>query len=184
MLSVNYGNFLTRSESQKANYEFNRPVITLAASSICAFCLTGAVLSAALLAHTYFFSPEPSFSQETFTQAQSLNNNLSRGIAVMKQARPDGIEIVAIISKITERKPSGVFIEDIKVAPGHYTIKGFTKDQELANEFASTLDFGKDFQCAITSVSFEKSAYSFTIEATAKTKATMKATTQAKGGNQ
>lgn len=181
MLSVNYGNFLTKSEAQKASYEFNRPIINLVASTICTFCVTGAALTAALCAYAYLLGPEPSFSSDDFAKAQSLNNNLSKGIAVMKQARPNGINVMSVVSQITEHKPSDVSIENIKVVPGHYAIKGFAKDQELANEFASALDFGKDFQCAVTSISFEKGVYAFTVEASAKAKATPKAS-QNKGG--
>lgn len=178
MLSVNYGNFLKKSETEKARYEFNRPIIGFVATTIAVFCFTGAVVTGALCAYAYLSDPTPTFSQDMFNRAQTLNNNLSKGIATMKNARPDGINTMAVVSKITENKPSDVLIEDMKIIPGHYTVKGFANAQESADKFASDLDFGKDFQCAVTSSSFDKGVYSFTIEAISKVKAPAKAPAQ------
>lgn len=175
MLSVNYGNFLKRSETEKARYEFNRPIISFVANTITIFCFTGAVVTGALCAYAYFSNPVPTFSQDMYNRAQSLNNNLSKGIATMKNARPDGINTMDVLSKITENKPGNVSIENIKIIPGHYTVKGFANDQESADKFASGLDFGKGFQCAVTSSSFDKGVYTFTIEAISKVKAPARA---------
>lgn len=180
MLSINYGNFLRRNETEKARYEFNRPVIALAVNTFCVFCVTGACVMGALFAYSSLVKPTPTFSQDTFTKAQTLNNNLSKGIAVMKQARPENINTVSIISQITSHKPSDVAIKDIKITPGHYTIKGLTYSQESANTYASSLEFGKDFQTAVTSVSFDKGIYTFTIEANTMKKASTKTTAPAK----
>lgn len=181
MLSVNYGNFLKKSETAKANYEFNRPIISYIANSICIFCVTGAIVCGALYGYASLSKPNPTFSQDTFNSAQALNNNLSKGIATMKNARPDGINAMAVISKISENKPENVMIETIKVTPGHYTIKGTASLQETVNSYASSLDFGKGFQTAVTNVAFEKNTYAFTIESTYKTKAAPKAANNANG---
>lgn len=182
MLSVNYGNFLRKSESEKARYEFNRPVLSFGVTCVTLFCVGIAASSASLYAFSLFSSPVPSFSQDTFQSAQALNTNLSKSIAAMKNARPDGIQTVDVISKIIEMKPSDVMIDSMKIAPGHYTIKGFTSAQESANVFASALDFGKEFQSAVTSMTQEKGTNVFTIDVTMKTKPQAKAPAKPKGG--
>ena len=85
MLSVNYGNFLRKSETAKAVYEFKRPVYQFIANTVCVFCLAGAVTSGLALAYAHMATPKPVYSQELYGKAQSLNNNLSRGAALMKQ---------------------------------------------------------------------------------------------------
>ena len=93
MLSVNYGNFLRKSETAKAVYEFKRPVYQFIANTVCVFCLAGAVTSGLALAYAYMATPKPVYSQELYGKAQSLNNNLSRGAALMKQGRPRGVNV-------------------------------------------------------------------------------------------
>lgn len=175
MLSVNYGNFLRKSETEKARYEFNRPIISFVVSTLTIFCFTGAVVTGALCAYAYLSDPAPTFSQDMFNRAQTLNTNLSKGIATMKQARPDEINTIAVIAKISESKPGDVMIENIKIIPGHYTVKGFANSQESADTFASSMDFGKGFQCVVTQSSFDKDVYFFTIDAVSKVKAPAKA---------
>lgn len=175
MLSVNYGNFLRRADTEKAKYEYNRPIISFVATAICVFCFTGALVSGAALGYAYMTKPVPTFSTDIFNRAQTLNTNLSRGVAQMKQSRPEGINTVNVIYKITDSKPADVSITNLKLAPGHYTIKGFAATQESANNFASSLDFGKTMQSAITSLSSDKGTNEFTIEVTAKPKAQPKA---------
>lgn len=185
MLSVNYGNFLRKSETEKARYEFNCPIISFVVSTLTIFCFTGAVVTGALCAYAYLSDPAPTFSQDMFNRAQTLNTNLSKGIATMKQARPDEINTIAVIAKISESKPGDVMIENIKIIPGHYTVKGFANSQESADTFASSMDFGKGFQCVVTQSSFDKGVYSFTIDAVSKVKAPAKApaSPQNKGAN-
>lgn len=174
MLLVNYGNFLRKSETEQASYEFNRPIISFIANTVCAFCLTGAVVSGAALGYAYMSKPSPTFSQDIFSRAQTLNTNLSRGVAQMKQARPDDINTVNVVCELTEKKPAEVVITNLKVVPAHYTVKGFSQSQEAVNSYAAALDFGKGMQSAVTNISSDKGTNEFTIEVTAKVKATPK----------
>ena len=59
MLSVNYGNFLRKSETAKAAYEFKRPVYQFIANTVCVFCLAGAVTSGLALAYAYMNNLSP-----------------------------------------------------------------------------------------------------------------------------
>lgn len=163
MLSVNYGNFLRKSETAKAVYEFKRPVYQFIANTVCVFCLAGAVTSGLALSYAYMATPKPVYSQELYGKAQSLNNNLSRGAALMKQGRPRGVNAYEIINKFANARPADVTLTDIVISPEQYTVKGFTPNQDSVNAYISALDFGKGKKAGVASISNNKGMNEFTI---------------------
>ena len=163
MLSVNYGNFLRKSDTAKAGYEFRRPVYQLIANTICVFCLAGAAASGLAFAYASMSVPKPLYSADLYTQAQTLNTNLSKGIAIMKQGRPRGVNAYDVLSKFTNAKPADVVLTDITITPEQYTVKGFTPNQESVNSYVSALDFGKGKETGIASISNNKGNNEFSI---------------------
>lgn len=163
MLSVNYGNFLRKNETAKAAYEFKRPVYQFIANTVCVFCLAGAVTSGLALAYAYMSVPKPAYSEELYGKAQSLNNNLSRGAALMKQGRPRDVNAYEVINKFANARPADVVLTDMVIAPEQYTVKGFTPQQDSVNAYVSALDFGKGKKASVASISNNKGTNEFTI---------------------
>lgn len=171
MLQVNYGNFLRKNETDKAAYDYRKPVYKFIANTICVFCVAGAVASSLAYAYAFMTVPEPAYSSELYNKAQVLNNNLSKGAATMKQARPQGINVENAINKFSDARPSDVVLTSVSVRPELYTVKGFTPKQESVNAYVTALDFGKDKEVSIASVSSnDKGISEFTINVKPKPK--------------
>ena len=170
MLQVNYGNFLRKSETEKAAFDFRKPVYRFFANTICIFCVAGAVASGLAYAYAYMTVPEPAYSSDLYNRAQALNNNLSKGAAIMKQARPQGINVESAVNKFADARPSDVVLTSVSIRPELYTVKGFTPKQESVNAYAAALDFGKDKEVSIASVSNDKGTNEFTINVKPKAK--------------
>lgn len=183
MLSVKLGNFLTQKQVAKAKYEYNKPVISLVAFSFLTFSLTALVISGLALSHTYFNKPIQTFDKTYFEQAQKLNTELNRNIAITKEARPQNIDICNIVQNITQDVPSDISIKEISVTPQNYSIKGETQTIEAANKYVSSLDFGKQKATALDSISNNnKESKDFVISVKSKAKVAPKAQATAQGG--
>lgn len=170
MLSVNYGNFLRRNETDKAAYDFRKPVYQFVANTVCAFCLAGTVASGIAYAYSCISVPEPAYSAEIYSKAQALNNNLTKGAAAMKQGRPQNINVASAVNKFADARPSDVVLTGLSIRPELYVVKGIASKQESINAYVSALDFGKDKEISIASVSnnAEKGVNEFTINVKAK----------------
>lgn len=154
-------------------------MISYAAGVFCAFSLTALFISGAALATVYATVPKQNFDAAYFTKAQQLNSNLSKGIAVMKEARPKEIDTGKVLQTFATAKPADIFLTEITVQPEKYVIKGTAPSQDAVSQYSAKLDFGRMRNVVITSVTAENNLSSFTIEV--KEKAAVKAKA-AKGG--
>lgn len=173
ILSVNYGNFLRKNEQRRSEYEFNRPIISFVASCVVVASLTALIISGAALAAAYAQEPTKNFDTEYFMKAQKLNTDLSKGIALMKEARPKEIHVDKVLHAFVTVKPSTVYLNEIAIQPGKYTVKGSAVSQDAVSGYASNLNFGKNLEVVITSVTSDASdavKSTFTIEVREKVK--------------
>ena len=93
-LPVNYGNFLLKKDSDKARFQHNKPIISLCVSAVMVFAVTGAALNGLALAYAHMTAPNQNYDINYFNKAQKLSTDVSKSLALYKDARPDDINAI------------------------------------------------------------------------------------------
>lgn len=168
-LPVNYGNFLLKKDSDKARFQHNKPIISLCVSAVMVFAVTGAALNGLALAYAHMTAPNQNYDINYFNKAQKLSTDVSKSLALYKDARPDDINAIKTV-QVFSAKPAGVDIENIKIDSKKYIVTGSTTDMKLANEYLSKMNFGKEREAAISNITTKEDKSIFTITVTEKAK--------------
>lgn len=163
MLPIKYGNFLRSNEVEVASYTYNKPNIKtfLVALSIlgCSFLAT----IGAGLAYEQFNRPIQTYDTNFFNQAQKLNNEVAKGIGVLKETRPNDIDVILVIDEFTRKVPKGVDISSLDIKPGKYTLKATTNKVELIDQYTKSLDFGKKYTASVSNINTKDKLSEFSI---------------------
>ena len=174
LLPVEYGSFFTRLEKADARYKFNKPRLRLYVLAL--FVFSASILGSVILANFYldFIKPAKNFNNEQFTKTKAVADSVQKSIALIREARPEEIEVCSIIQKLLD-KPSGISLLSIDIQPEHYVVKGVATDMSLPHEYLSRLEFPR-MEKAISDIKSDEVAVSFTITVDAVKK------TREKGG--
>lgn len=154
MLPIRLGSFLTNEEVKKTKYEYNKPLIKLCCMAI--FTLTAAssaVMGAAVL-YAKYNTPTPIVAEREYAAAQKQVTNITKSLAVIRDARPNNLDALDVVSKISSAAASSkITIIDIDITANKYVIKGVTQNIKDANEFSSALDFDKSYTKSLSNIS-------------------------------
>lgn len=150
-LQVKYGSFLRKSELGEAKYEYSKPLIRKRA--ICCFAFAAGFALTLVGANMYakMMAPVKPYDTAYFTKAQLLSTDVSKGLAKIREARPNEIDVCKVVQEFTN-KPNDVELETISIVPNRYVIKGMTRNVNSPNEYLNMLDFGKKHK-AISDIS-------------------------------
>ena len=144
MQFVDYGSFLTKEKKNQAVYEHSKPLFKLAFLAFLAFSLGSFLAMGASYAYVFHTKPVPVVSVEEYNKAHKLSLNVNKAIAVVKNARPKGIDAVEAVGIIADAASSlngKVFLVDISITPEDYFIKGTASDIKYCDAYLKALNF-------------------------------------------
>ena len=144
MQFVDYGSFLAKEKKNQAVYEHSKPLFKLALLAFFAFSLGSFLAMSASYAYVFYTKPVPVVSGEEYNRTHKLSLSVNKAIAVVKNARPKGIdavETVGIIADAVSSLNGKVFLVDISITPDDYFIKGTASDIKVCDAYLKALNF-------------------------------------------
>lgn len=168
MLPIKYGNFLKSHEVEVATYAYNKPNIK---TFLIALAIMGCSFSATIgasLTYEQFNRPVQTYDTNFFNQAQKLNNEVAKGIGLLKETRPKDIDVILIIDEFTKNVPKGIDINSLDIKPGKYTLKAATTNVELIDQYTKALNFGKNYTASVSNINTKDKLNEFSIVVTEK----------------
>lgn len=144
MQFIDYGSFLTKEKKNKAVYEYSKPLFKLGFLAFFAFSLGSLLAMGASYAYVIYTKPVPVVSGEEYNRIHKLSLDVNKAIAVVKNARPKGIdavEAVGIISDAAYSLNGKVSLVDISITPDDYYIKGIANDIKMCDAYLKALKF-------------------------------------------
>ena len=169
MLPIVYGSFLRKSSIAKFKYEKIKPSLLILGNCLVAFGLTATLVSSGFLAFEKFFNqPVQDYDPTILKEYQELNNELIQQTALIREARPEGINVNKVISSFINLKPEAVFILSLNISPNRYTARCHTKDLKNAENYVNALDFGKTKAVTLGGIQQAKDGFEFNIDVTNK----------------
>ena len=169
VLLVEYGSFFTRLEKADARYKFNKSKLRLGVLAL--FVFSASILGSVMLANCYvdFIKPAKNFNNEQFTKTKAVGDSVQKSIALIREARPEEIEVCSIIQELLDM-PTGISLLSIDIQPEHYVVKGMATDMSLPHEYLRRLEFPR-MEKAISDIKSDDVVVSFTITVDAVKKA-------------
>ena len=144
MQFIDYGSFLTKEKKNKAAYEHSKPLFKLAFLAFFAFSLGSLLAMGASYAYVIYTRPVPVVSGDEYNRTHKLSLDVNKAIAVVKNARPKGIDAVEAVGIIADAASSlngKVFLVDISITPDDYFIKGTASDIKTCDAYLKALNF-------------------------------------------
>lgn len=144
MQLINYGSFLTKEKKNKAVYEHSKPLFKLGFLAFLGFSLGSFVAMSASYAYVFYTKPAPVVSGEEYNRTHKLSLDVNKAIAVVKNARPKGIdavEAVGTISDATSSLQEKISLIDISITPDDYFVKGTATDIKTCDSYLKALAF-------------------------------------------
>ena len=144
MQFVDYGSFLGKEKKNQAVYEHSKPLFKLALLAFFAFSLGSFLAMGASYAYVFYTKPVPVVSGEEYNRTHKLSLDVNKAIAVVKNARPKGIdavETVGIIADAVSSLNGKEFLVDISITPDDYFIKGTASDIKVCDAYLKALNF-------------------------------------------
>ena len=144
MQSLDYGSFLTKEKKNQAAYEYSKPFFKLGFLAFFGFSLGCLVTMSACFAYAYYTKPAPIVSGAEYQKTHKLSLDINKAIAVVKNARPKGIDAVEVVGVFSDAAASlkdKVSLVDISVSPDTYYVKGSAVDIKSCDAYLKALAF-------------------------------------------
>ena len=167
-LQVKYGTFLRKQELSNARYEYEKPAFRRYAICGLAFAVGMAVMFGVANMYATMLKPVQPYDAGYFQKAQALSAEVSKGLAKLKEARPNDINVCSIIQEFTN-KPKEVDLVTISITPDKYVVKGTTNNVNAPNEYLNMLNFPRKHK-AISDIRTSDLVTEFTITVTPEVK--------------
>lgn len=144
MQLIDYGSFLTKEKKNKAAYEHSKPLFKLGFLAFLGFSLGSFVAMSASYAYVYYTKPTPVVSGAEYNRTHKLSLDVNKAIAVVKNARPKGIDAVEAVGTISDAASSlneKISLVDISITPDDYYVKGTATDIKTCDAYLKALAF-------------------------------------------
>lgn len=144
MQLVDYGSFLTKEKKNQAVYEHSKPLFKLGFLGFLAFSLGCFISMGAAYGYVYYTKPAPVVSGEEYNRTHKLSLDVNKAIAVVKNARPKGIDAVEAVGTISDaaaRLGDKISLIDITITPAEYFVKGNASDIKTCDDYLKALAF-------------------------------------------
>lgn len=169
MLPVVYGSFLRKNSITKFKYEKMKPSLLNLGNCLVAFAVTATLVSCGFLAFEKIVNePVQEYDSTLFKECQELNNELIRQTALIREARPEGIDVNKIITTFIASKPEAISFVSLNISPTRYTIRCQAKDLNAAEAYTNSLDFGANKTVVLGGIQQVKGNFEFNIDVTSK----------------
>ena len=144
MQSLDYGSFLTKEKKNRAAYEHSKPLFRLGFLAFFAFSLGCLVTMGAGYAYVYYTKPVPVVTGEEYNRTHKLSLDVNKAIAVVKNARPKGIDAVEAVGTFSDAASAlkdKIALVDIAVTPDSYVVRGVATDIKSCDAYLKSLAF-------------------------------------------
>ena len=144
MQSLDYGSFLTKEKKNRTAYEHSKPLFRLGFLAFFAFSLGCLVTMGAGYAYVYYTKPVPVVTGEEYNRTHKLSLDVNKAIAVVKNARPNGIDAVEAVGTFSDAASAlkdKIALVDIAVTPDSYVARGVATDIKSCDAYLKSLAF-------------------------------------------
>lgn len=154
MLPINLGSFLTKEKINETKYNYNKPLIKLCCIALLVLTSANCAVMGAAVLYAKYNVPKPIISASEYSAAQKQAMNVTKSLAVIRDVRPNNLDICDVVSKISSAAASSkISVTEIEANANKFVIKGVTKNIKDANAFSEALDFDKTYTKSISNIS-------------------------------
>lgn len=138
--SQNLGNFLTPEETNKAEYDYNKPVIKMTFIAVLLFVLTGIACEFLSIGYAWYSFRPVQYDSEAFAAGQKIQNELQKRADLIKESRPSGINVIAVMAAVMDAKPKDITLTSIDISESRSTFTGQAQSLDIVNQFCNSID--------------------------------------------
>ena len=165
---INFGNFCKRSETSSTKFNFYKPIISLFTNCIFIFAFIGLMVSASSYLYAEYNVPVQDYDVSTYQKAHILTDKIHQSLQMLKEARPEDINICQIMQNLLNAKPNSVTVSDIHISPSKYQIRGNAYKMDDPLSFVNKMDFGNNKIADLSDVKNKDDVIYWTINVTVK----------------
>ena len=88
----------------------------------------------------YSFRPVQ-YDSEAFAAGQKIQNELQKRADLIKESRPSGINVIAVMAAVMEAKPKDITLTSIDISESRSTFTGQAQSLDIVNQFCNSIDY-------------------------------------------
>ncbi|WP_455654331.1 hypothetical protein [Phascolarctobacterium sp.] len=134
------GNFLPKQDIDQAEYQHNKQYIKMGLQMILTFIITGIICEILALGYARYSYQPVSYDAEKFNAGQKIHSSLKRQVALIEESRPNGINVLAIMSAVMSAKPAEVTLLSIDISETKSSFTGTAANIDSVNLFCNNID--------------------------------------------
>lgn len=165
---INYGNFCKKSETELAEFNYYKPIISLITNCFCLFAFIGIAICGSSYLYAKYNVPVQDYDVATYQKTHVLMDKIHQSLQTLKEARPEDINICQVMQGLLNAKPNSVSVSDIHITPSRYQVKGSAYKVDEPMSFVSKMDFGKNKVADLSDVKNKDDIIYWTINVTVK----------------
>ena len=144
MIRVDYtkrsGNFLSKQDIDQAEYQHNKEYIKMGLQMILTFVITGIICELIALGYARYSYQPVGYDAEKFNAGQKIHSALKHQVALIKESRPNGINVLATMSAVMHAKPAEVTLLSIDISETKSSFTGTAANIDSVNSFCNNID--------------------------------------------
>lgn len=140
MDSKRFGNFLPKQDVDYAIYQHNKQYIKMSLLMLLTFIVTGIICELIALSYAWYSYQPVAYDEEQFAAGQKIHSSLRRQVSLIEESRPNGINVLAIMSAVMRAKPADISLLTIDISDTKSSFTGTTANIDHVNLFCNNIE--------------------------------------------